>query len=153
METRMQRRWRDPKYQAWYREYSKSAAAKETAHRKYIRRREKMNEAELMEYRRIHNAEVRAFHKRHPEKQCDYDLRRHYGITLEEFKALLEKQQNKCALCGRPLDLSSPRRPIVDHDHKTEKVRGILHNRCNVLIGMAEENPTILEAAIRYLSL
>jgi len=69
-----------------------------------------------------------------------------YGLTQEKWDVLLEKQKGLCALCMKPMD-----KPCVDHDHKTEKVRGLLHNYCNTFIGLIENNPGILESANRYL--
>ncbi len=51
-----------------------------------------------------------------------------YGITIEEYNILLEFQEGKCAICGRP---PKNRRLAVDHDHKTGEVRGLLCMRCN----------------------
>ena len=56
-------------------------------------------------------------------------LKRTYGLTVEEYDAMLAAQGGGCAICGRP-----PRADIslhVDHDHNTGAVRGILCFRCN----------------------
>jgi hypothetical protein len=58
----------------------------------------------------------------------DLALRRLFGITLEEYKAILAAQGHKCPVCLKPLSgISNP----VDHDHKTGVVRGILCTYCN----------------------
>lgn len=40
-------------------------------------------------------------------------------------------QGGLCALCGRPVDLSQPKEGVVDHDHDTGEIRGVLHRSCN----------------------
>lgn len=62
------------------------------------------------------------------EKKRDLYLRRMYNITLTEYFAILESQDNKCCICQKPLSGISN---AVDHDHKTGIVRGILCAYCN----------------------
>jgi hypothetical protein len=61
-----------------------------------------------------------------------------YGISKSEFQVLLEKQDGKCAICRKDLDLSMTRGSCVDHNHTTNRVRGILCFKCNVLVGFLE---------------
>jgi hypothetical protein len=66
---------------------------------------------------------------------------------------MLAEQNGNCALCGKTLD-GEWRRPSVDHDHsKTgrESVRGILHGRCNLLLGFCDDNIAMFQSAIDYL--
>lgn len=63
-----------------------------------------------------------------PEHTRDLALRRTYGITLEEYKAILAAQGHRCPICLKPLEgISNP----VDHDHKTGVVRGVTCMYCN----------------------
>lgn len=78
-----------------------------------------------------------------------YQKKNKYGLSKEEYLALFEKQGNKCAICG--IELTKDVRPCVDHNHETNKVRGILCTRCNSLLGFARENIDILKGAIKYL--
>jgi hypothetical protein len=71
-----------------------------------------------------------------------------YGITPEEYDALLRLQNGVCKICGRT---AGKRRLSVDHDHATGVVRGLLCNPCNVALGLLDENPETLRSAIRYL--
>jgi phage FluMu protein Com len=62
---------------------------------------------------------------------------------------MMERQNNRCAMCG---DLFNKESSIyVDHDHKTGKVRGFIHAKCNALLAMAEDNTERLKLAIVYL--
>jgi DNA repair exonuclease SbcCD ATPase subunit len=86
------------------------------------------------------------------ENQHRYRLSEVYGITEEEYAALLSAQGGKCAVCGG--DNSSSRLSthlFVDHDHKTGKIRGLLCNNCNMALGFARENPDILLKLRAYL--
>ena len=93
-----------------------------------------------------------------PIKKRDENLKRLYGIGLNEYKNLLDNQNGKCAICGttEPGGRKSGRGGAVDvfyvdHDHKTEKVRGLLCNVCNRTMGYVGENSGVLEEMIKYL--
>jgi hypothetical protein len=76
------------------------------------------------------------------------DLKRKYGITPEE-KAAMVLSQGGCGICKT--DAPGPSDWHVDHCHNTGRVRGILCNRCNLMLGHARDNTTTLSAAIDYL--
>lgn len=73
--------------------------------------------------------------------------KRKYGIERDEFYALLEKQDQRCAICSVLIDESAH----VDHDHRTQDVRGLLCGHCNRGIGCFRDNPEALEMAAEYL--
>jgi hypothetical protein len=77
-------------------------------------------------------------------------LRKSFGITVEQYDAMLARQRGACAIC-RIRSTDSPRRLHVDHDHKSGRVRGLLCYRCNTGIGVFLEDSARLRAAIRYL--
>lgn len=82
-------------------------------------------------------------------------LQRTYSMTVEEWDALHEKQRGLCAACGKPeIKFNNKSKKIqrlcVDHCHKTGKIRGLLCNRCNRIIGLAEEDLNILELIYKY---
>ena len=85
------------------------------------------------------------------------DLRKQYGITLEDYYKMLEEQNHVCAICGRAeyaTDHRSglPRALAVDHCHETGKVRGLLCTNCNRGLGKFNDNIERLANAIKYLS-
>jgi hypothetical protein len=84
------------------------------------------------------------------DREVSTELKRKYGITLDDYNRMLEEQQGNCALCHRPLNLQE-RRPHVDHGHVTKVVRGILHPACNHGLGHFEDNPAICRLAADYL--
>jgi hypothetical protein len=92
----------------------------------------------------------------------DWQLRK-TGITQERYDAMLAAQGGVCAICGKPERYKargSTRRLAVDHDHACcpgtrscgRCIRGLLCNFCNRLLGMAEDDPTVLASAITYLA-
>jgi len=84
----------------------------------------------------------------------DYDrqikLRRKYGLTMQDYAELLTTQAGCCAICERPPKAGSKRPLSVDHDHVTGVVRGLLCDRCNMLLSGLERREW-LAAAQAYL--
>lgn len=85
-----------------------------------------------------------------------YNLRQFHGLELEQWNEMLEKQGGRCAVCSVELivDLSvqrSMRKAMVDHDHKTGEIRGLLCGHCNTGIGHFQDDPDRLLSAVTYL--
>lgn len=76
-------------------------------------------------------------------------LQTNYGITLEDYNFLLEKQNEKCKICNN--ECPTGKSLAVDHNHKTGKVRGLLCKNCNIGLGMFFDNLDFLESAVLYL--
>lgn len=64
----------------------------------------------------------------------DRQLRKEYGLGEADYRTLLEIQGASCPICLQFL-LDQARRPYVDHDHVTGRVRGLLCLTCNLLLG------------------
>jgi hypothetical protein len=79
-------------------------------------------------------------------RERGYVLKRKFGITIKQYNNLLIAQGNKCGICDKELI----KRVNVDHDHATQKIRGVLCASCNVSIGLLKENIKILEKAINW---
>lgn len=81
-------------------------------------------------------------------------LLRVYGITFADYTKLLEAQGGLCAICRKPDPLGNGRSKhmplVIDHNHATKKVRGLLCHTCNISLG-AVERPGYVEAALDYL--
>lgn len=73
-----------------------------------------------------------------------------YGITLDYFDQLLEKQNYSCAICKNP-QKSKNRRLCVDHNHETGEVRGLLCDLCNTALGKFQDSRELLLRAEEYL--
>jgi predicted Fe-S protein YdhL (DUF1289 family) len=68
----------------------------------------------------------------------------------EEYETLLEKQNGVCAICGISAE-ELTKKLIVDHNHETLKVRGLLCWSCNSGLGFFKDNQAHLAMAIEYL--
>lgn len=102
------------------------------------------------------NAYMKAWRKLHPEYCKNEDLRQKHGITLEIYNQMLKDQNSVCRICHQKetqLDhrTNIPYNLSVDHCHVSGKIRGLLCNRCNRSLGMAEDNIELLESMIQYL--
>lgn len=91
-----------------------------------------------------------------PEVNRNNQLKIKFGITLIEYNNMLSKQKNVCAICLKEEIAMDPRTKkiknlAVDHCHRTSKIRGLLCQSCNHLLGRAKDEIRILNAAIEYL--
>lgn len=67
-----------------------------------------------------------------------------------ERDRLQKEQKDRCAICDMHA-AENGKGLALDHDHETDAIRGLLCNKCNLLIGMADDNPALLRAAAEYL--
>lgn len=93
------------------------------------------------------NAQKRESHRRNPDKSFKWHLKHSYGITIEQYDAMLVKQNDLCSICKKPGIL------VVDHNHKTNKFRGLLHRNCNSALGLLQDDPMIVLEAASYLAM
>jgi len=82
-------------------------------------------------------------------------LKYKYGLTLEEYRAMYDRQEGKCATCKCEIDITLSKsvgqgrsKAVVDHCHETSKVRGLLCNHCNRALGLIFDSvETLIEMA------
>ncbi len=79
-------------------------------------------------------------------RKCNY--KRRYNTTIEEYDRMFEEQDGVCYICGEP---SLAKRLAVDHNHETGKVRGLLCARCNIWLGIFENNEELFKQFKIYL--
>lgn len=96
-------------------------------------------------------AYAREYRKKNPERIKNTELKKRFGITLDDFNNMLEKQDHVCAICHNPQHTDNSL--AVDHCHSTNKVRGLLCTNCNKLLGHAKDNQETLLSAVEYLRL
>jgi Autographiviridae endonuclease VII len=96
----------------------------------------------------VESEERKQYRKRWRERNRDkirgYGLKQYYGITFNQFSALLDAQGGRCAICEELFTKT----PNVDHDHKSGKVRGILCRRCN--LAMAAFDSPLCDRYLHY---
>lgn len=78
-------------------------------------------------------------------------LKREYGITNEQYDAMFEDQQGRCAICGTDKPTGKWKCFAVDHNHETGAVRALLCNECNRGIGLLKDSAELLRKAAEYL--
>jgi hypothetical protein len=85
------------------------------------------------------------------QKQRAYErnIKRNYGITVDDYNAMYESQGGLCLGCKRGNNGS---RFHIDHCHTTGEVRGLLCSKCNAALGLLEDNIETLSNLIVYLS-
>jgi len=83
------------------------------------------------------------------QKYRKYRLRRDYGLTEEDYNLIAEQQGNVCAICKQ---LDPHTKLVVDHDHKTGEVRGLLCNKCNRALGVFNDDLSVLRLCFAYLT-
>lgn len=111
--------------------------------------------------KRCHSKKSMAWVTANPDKALNAHLLRNFGITLEQYNTLLAEQGGTCAVCGAlPTDARNHRRGgarrfaqrlVVDHDHVTGKVRGLLCSMCNTGIGALRDEAATVRLALEYL--
>jgi hypothetical protein len=113
---------------------------------KYLSRQQKKREVNRnCNRRRAENGKARQCHRRYK-----------YGLSESQFTELRVLQNDRCPICKTPfsllLDRPGERTKIhVDHCHRTGKIRGLICDKCNLLLGCANESATLLRMAQRYL--
>lgn len=70
-----------------------------------------------------------------------------FGLTQERYDELVKKLKGRCEICRRKVY-----KLHADHDHATNRFRGLLCPRCNVYLGYIHDDPASLERAIDYLN-
>lgn len=97
----------------------------------------------------------KAWRERNPEKVKNTELKKMFGITLDDYRRMSEEQGHCCAICGRKetsVDAKGAERFMpVDHCHKTGKIRALLCSACNKALGGFKDNPDLLRKAAGYI--
>lgn len=96
--------------------------------------------------KRCRAAYMRDFHIRNPEARAKHNRSQRaksYGITLDELA--LYEAVTECEVCGQGGRL------VIDHNHTTGEIRGVLCATCNAALGQAQDDPAILRSLADYL--
>ncbi|MFJ4624286.1 endonuclease VII domain-containing protein [Streptomyces sp. NPDC088812] len=71
-----------------------------------------------------------------PDQRFRRKLRCEYGLTVEQYEALVAAQAGVCAICGKAP--GTGKRLAIDHCHATGAVRALLCTNCNLAVGIYE---------------
>jgi hypothetical protein len=120
--------------------------------------------ARSKEYDRTHREQISAQHRTRRETDPAYKakilakgrihgrrytLKWKYGLSLEDYDAMVERQGGVCLFCDRPTEA-----PLyVDHCHVTNLVRALLCRGCNAGIGHFGENPVVMRRSALFVEL
>lgn len=80
-------------------------------------------------------------------KRCasDYQRAHKYGLSVSQYHSLIKSQGGRCAICDEKKPL------VVDHNHSTGKIRGLLCSDCNSGIGLLKDSVEVIRRAEGYL--
>jgi hypothetical protein len=103
-------------------------------------------------YYQTHIEKIKEYRKNHQERTKNYFLNKNYNMSLRDKEVLLISQNNKCGICEKEFTGFRPFVPCVDHVHDvSKKIRGLLCMNCNMGIGLLQDNPVIIENAIKWI--
>lgn len=101
------------------------------------------------EWRDKNKDKVKVYYSRKPKQSSSYNksfkLKFRYGMSLVDLEKMMLAQKNLCKICGKEKEM------VIDHCHKTGRVRGLLCRLCNIGLGSLNDDIEILENAIKYL--
>jgi hypothetical protein len=97
-----------------------------------------------MNYKHNHKDKIHYLNK-------SYNLKARIGITWDQKVEMIKNQNYKCKICNIDFKKINEKNIHVDHNHITKKIRGILCQKCNTMLGGACDNIKILNSAIKYL--
>lgn len=110
---------------------------KRKKHKIYLRKKYKNDKV----YREKHKYNV----KKYKEKNKFKILSKQYNIPENEIRLVFKRANGQCEICG------SKNKLVFDHCHKTIKARGILCNKCNLLLGRLGDSVEELKKFVNYL--
>lgn len=94
---------------------------------------------------------IKTYNKAHSDAYRERILKSRFGITLDDYVKMFNEQKGKCHICK--IHQSKLTKILhVDHNHATNKIRGLLCAHCNLAIGMFKDDKKLLSNAIKYLN-
>jgi len=74
-----------------------------------------------------------------------------YGLDPDDYEMMRIAQEYRCGICKKHESDASRGRLVVDHNHTTGEVRGLLCQQCNTGIGMMQDSRELVNSATTYL--
>jgi hypothetical protein len=128
----------------------------------YRKRNWESRKARIFEVTRIYQAKnkdriallAKARYQNSKERSYLNHIKNEYGLSEGDYLELLYKCDNRCRICrSLPNPDSKYKRLVVDHNHNTGRVRGLLCSKCNLALGNVRDSTEILSSCVQYLSL
>jgi hypothetical protein len=126
-------------------EYKTCSRCKQTKHSSNFTSRYRNKDGLRSECKECSHKESKIYRDKKPSQRYLARIRQRYGLEEEEYNKMLDKSNGKCEICGEHVKL------VVDHNHTTGKVRGLLCHSCNAAIGLFKENKDSIRNSIEYL--
>ena len=98
--------------------------------------------ARKQKWKEAHPKKVRAGSRR--------DACKKHGLTYEQFEERADAQGRCCKICGKHETHPKVFTFHVDHCHRTNRLRAVLCNRCNMGLGCFDDEPELLRRAAMY---
>jgi hypothetical protein len=115
----------------------------------------KESSARTLRWAAKNREKVREYHKTANRRRILNGKRREYetGCSPERFAKIMKLQNGRCPICKVILVIGgrTGASVAVDHNHKTGKLRGLLCNKCNRMLGFLADDPKMAENAAKYL--
>jgi hypothetical protein len=143
MQTKKERKAYKKQYDEKNKEHNKLYRIAHRAEKKKYNDNNREHLTECQKINRTNNIE------KYRIKEKNYNLKKNYGINIDQYNEMLKKQKNKCAICHN--EFKPMKNTHVDHNHITGKVRGLLCTKCNSSIGYLNDDIKLLKEAIKYL--
>ncbi len=112
----------------------------------YSNNKEKCNALNMRIYSKVKNTQ------KFQDARYANHIKRNYGITLEEYNDMFIEQGGRCAICGRH-QAEFTRRLLVDHNHETGVLRGLLCYNCNTGLGQFGDKLQLVKNTVKYLEM
>lgn len=98
----------------------------------------------------------KTYNKEHSEERREFQRVKKFGITNIQYKDLLIKQNDVCAICLKSETAVDPRTNLkmnlaIDHNHVNGEIRGLLCTKCNRGLGYFQDDSSLLNKAKDYL--
>ena len=103
-----------------------------------------------------HNEASSRYYRKHKEKISGKSrgrwLKDKYDLTEQQYEEMLKNQGGKCKICNSEnINAKSKGNLVIDHCHKSGKVRGLLCDKCNMGLGTFNDDIQLFKNAIEYL--
>jgi hypothetical protein len=136
-------------YSAYGHQKRCSLKCRKKYHQEYDKKHYKLNREKRLSRSKLNNR-VRRVSNPDSEKNSRYKYV--YGITLSDFRDMINVQNNCCYICNKEFSSNSHyTKPHLDHDHISGSIRKVLCGHCNGMLGRANDEVLILKKAIKYL--